>query len=407
MSRQGKEPETQIVFKRPRHEDRLAQHPSSMSIPSSITPRVQGIDIIPAIRGVQDHMSTWMSSLIHAQDGCLQTVAQRASMGRVQQDQFAQQVAQRSMMPSMTDQVSYLRAQLAHRDAQLEQVRAERDNHFVQEEEVLAHMRLLSSEAKDWKSRVVTEAEEVLCRESAQIAQQATEAQEAMGQHYKARWRQAEADLKALCQSNSAQVQSLASKLHETNEEHQQLLTAHERQLRLEAQALREAQQRELQAAQSTQEYENMVQELRRQADEQPDFRKLLWKRQLSQQSTYRAEIHELHTEMLNMKEKSEMQSHLATNMCKIEQSTPSRSVESEPENVLNTLSPGRSSRWILPAELETPNRPTSSGLQSPVGVPVQFGPSPQAREYMHPALCLHTSSSMGRCTCKRKGRRM
>ena len=32
-----------------------------------------------------------------------------------------------------------------------------------EEEEVLAHMRLLSSEAKDWKFRVVTEAEEVLC----------------------------------------------------------------------------------------------------------------------------------------------------------------------------------------------------------------------------------------------------
>ena len=49
---------------------------------------------------------------------------------------------------------------LAHREAQLDQVRAERDNHFVQEEEeILAHMRLLSSEAKDWKSRVVTEAE--------------------------------------------------------------------------------------------------------------------------------------------------------------------------------------------------------------------------------------------------------
>ena len=134
MSRQGKEQESQIVLKRPRHEDRLTPCSSSMSIPSSITPRVQGIDIIPAIRGVQDHMSTWMSSLIHAQDGCLQMVAQRVSMGRVQQEQLAQQVAQRSTMPSMTDQVSYLRAQLAHRDAQLEQVRAERDNHFVQEE---------------------------------------------------------------------------------------------------------------------------------------------------------------------------------------------------------------------------------------------------------------------------------
>ena len=187
MSRQGKEPESQMVLKRPRQEDRLAQCSSTPSMPASITPRFQGIDIVPAIRGVHEHMSTWMSSLINVQDGCLQTVAQRASMSRAHQEHLAQQVAQRSMMPSMTDQVAYLRAQLAHRDAQLEQVRAERDNHFVQEEEVLAHMRLLSSEAKDWKSRVVTEAEEVLCRESAQIAQQATEAQEAMDQHYKAK----------------------------------------------------------------------------------------------------------------------------------------------------------------------------------------------------------------------------
>ena len=207
---------------------------------------------MPAIRGVHEHM-TWMSSLIDVQDACLQMVAQRVSMGRAHQEHLAQQVAQRSMMPSMTDQVVYLRAQL-HGDAQLEQVRAERDNHFVQEEEVLAHMRLPSSEAKDWKSRVVTEAEEALCRESAQIAQKATEAEEAMHQHYKAKWQQAEVDLKALCQSNSAQVQSFASKMHETNEEHQMLHTAQERQLQLEAQALREAHQHEQQAAQSVQE---------------------------------------------------------------------------------------------------------------------------------------------------------
>ena len=100
-------------------------------------------------------------------------------------------------------------------------------------------MRLLSSAAKDWKSRVVTETEEVLCRESAQTAHQTTEAQEAMDQHYKAKWRQAKADLQALCQSNSAQTQSLASKLQETNLEHQQLYTAQERQLQLEAQTLR------------------------------------------------------------------------------------------------------------------------------------------------------------------------
>ena len=97
---------------------------------------------------------------------------------------------------------------------------------------------------------------------------------------------------------------------------------------------------------------------------------------------------HELYTEMLNMREKSEMQSHLAANMCKLERSVPSRNIESEPENVLNTRSPGRCSRWILPEELETPNRPTSLGLQSPVGVPVQLGPSPQTLEYSHPSPC-------------------
>ena len=251
-----------MVLKRPRQEDRLAQSPSPTSIPTAMTPRFR-IDLVPAIRGVHEHMSTWMSSLINAQDGCLQMVARRASMGRTQQEHLAQQVAQRSTMPSMTDQVSYLRAQLAHRDAQLEQARAERDNNFVQEEEVLAHMRLLSSEAKDWQSRVVTKAEEVLCRESAQIAHQASEAQEAMDQHYKAKWQQAHADLTALCQSNSAQVQSFASKMQETNAEHQKLHDAQERQLRLEAQELREVHQYEQQAALTAQEYQSMIHELR------------------------------------------------------------------------------------------------------------------------------------------------
>ena len=238
MSRQGNEPESQMVLKRPRREDQLAQRVHAQSIPTSTVPRIQGIDLMPTIRGVREHVSTWMSNLINAQDGCLQMVAHRASMGKSQQEHLAQQVALRSTMPSTNNQVAYLRAQLALRDAQIEQVKAGRDNHFVQEGEVLAHMRLLSSEAKDWKSRVVTEAEEVLCRESAQMAQQATEAQEAMDQHYKAKWQQAEADLTALCKSNSAQVQSFASKMHETNTEHQKLHDAQERRIQLEAQAL-------------------------------------------------------------------------------------------------------------------------------------------------------------------------
>ena len=360
--------------------------------------------MFPAIRGVQDHMSNWMSSLIQAQDGCLQMVAHRASMGRFQQEQLAHHVAQRAMMPSTTDQVSYLRAQLAHRDAQLEQVRAERDNHFVQDEKVLAHMRLLSSEAKDWKSRIVTEAEEVLCRESAQVAHQATEAQEAMDQHYKAKWRQAETDLKALCQSNSAQVQSLASKLQETNLEHHELHTAQERQLRLEAQALRQAQEQEQQAAQVTHEHELAIQEFRRQAEEQPELHKLLWRRQLSQQSTYKAEIHELYTEMLNMREKSEMQSHLSAHMCKLEHTSPSGSLESEPDNVLNTASPSRSSAWILRSKMATPDRPTSSGLQSPSGAPMQFGPNPQTQEYSRPSPCCVSPARWGNHYARESG---
>ena len=229
------------------------------------------------------------------------------------------------------------------------------------------------------------------------------EAQEAMDQHYKAKWRQAEADLKALCQSNSAQVQSLAAKLQETNMEHHELHTAQERQLRLEAQALRQAQEQEQQAAQLTQEHELAIQELRCQAEEQPAIQKTLWKRQLSQQSTYKAEIHELYTEMLNMREKSEMQSHLAANMCKLEQSVPSRSVESEPKNVLNTRSPDRCSRWILPEELETPDRPTSSGLQSRMGAPVQLGPSPQTREYSHPSPCAIPPAQWGNMLRRRR----
>ena len=62
-------------------------------------------------------------------------VAQQATQGRFRQEQLAQTVARHARMPSQHDQVQYLRAQLAHREAQLKQVRAEHDNHFIQKEE--------------------------------------------------------------------------------------------------------------------------------------------------------------------------------------------------------------------------------------------------------------------------------
>ena len=40
-------------------------------------------------------------------------------------------------MPSTTNEVAWLRAQLALRDAQIEQVKAQRDGDFVQKEELL------------------------------------------------------------------------------------------------------------------------------------------------------------------------------------------------------------------------------------------------------------------------------
>ena len=50
-------------------------------------------------------------------------------------------------------------------------------------------MRLLSSEAKDWKSRVASEVEQALCRESAEAAHKTNEVPEAMDKQFQARWR--------------------------------------------------------------------------------------------------------------------------------------------------------------------------------------------------------------------------
>ena len=296
-------------------------------------------------------------------------VSYQATQGRLRQEQQAQTVARCAEMPSQQDQVQYLRAQLAHREAQLEQVRAERDNHFFQEEEVLAHMRLLSSEAKDWKPRAMSEAKQVLCQESAQAAHQATEVQEAMDKQFQASWRQAEAELQDLRKSNSAQAQALAAKLQETQLEHQQLYTAQERQLQLEAQTLKRSQDQEQQAYSIAQEHERAIQEFRRQAEEQPEILKSQRRMQFSQQASYKAEIHELYTEMLNTCEKSEMQAALSAKMRRLEQ--PSLRVEAEPENVLNTASPGRRSSWIPSSELMTPSRPTTGGMQTPAGQPI------------------------------------
>ena len=61
-----------------------------------------------------------------------------SNMGRPRQEQLEQAVARTeikfNICPALAGSIG---------------VRSERDTHFVQEEELLAHMRLLSSEAKD------------------------------------------------------------------------------------------------------------------------------------------------------------------------------------------------------------------------------------------------------------------
>ena len=214
MSRQDRDPETQLALqgpKGPRQEDRLAQSEA----PRTLSPT---ISTLPFIRGFQDNMTSWMSSLISEQDGCLRIVAHQASQGKLRQEQLAQTVARSAPSTSSTSgQVQYLCAQLPHRDAQLEHVGSGRDTHFVQERDLLAHVHLLSSEAKDWKSRVVSEAEHVLCKESAEAAHRTIEVQEAMDKQFQARWRQAEAELRDMCEPNSAQLQTLAVRLRESS----------------------------------------------------------------------------------------------------------------------------------------------------------------------------------------------
>ena len=243
---------------------------------------------------------------------------------------------------------------------------------------MLTHMRPLSSEVKDWKSRVVTETEQVLCRESAQTAEQATKIQEAMDKRLQAQWKQTEAKLQDLCKSNSTHAQTLAIKLQETQLQHQQLYTAPERQLQLEAQALKQSQEQEQQAYSLAQEHECAIQEFRRQAEEQPEVLKSPWQTQLSQQASYKAEIHELYTEMLNMQERSEMKAALSANMRRLEQ--PSLTVEAEPESVLNTASPGRRSSSIR----DNDSNETTGGVRTPEGAPVPYGPSPVTQQYSH-----------------------
>ena len=76
-------------------------------------------------------------------------VAQQANIGRLCQEQLEHAVAMRTPRSASPDRdlVLYLRVQLAHRNAQLEHVRSQRDS-YLSKKHFLTQMRLLSSDAK-------------------------------------------------------------------------------------------------------------------------------------------------------------------------------------------------------------------------------------------------------------------
>ena len=75
------------------------------------------------------------------------------------------------------------------------------------------------------------------------------------------------------------------SGITETVLEHHELYTAQKRQLRLEAQTLRQTQDQERQSAMIAHERDIAIQRLKSPAEEPPELLKLQWIRQLSQQS--------------------------------------------------------------------------------------------------------------------------
>ena len=116
------------------------------------------------------------------------------------------QWAHQERHPLDRDQVQYLRDQLAHREAQLRMLG--QNEILILSKKNYLHTCVYSAakQAKDWKSRVVNEAEQALVRESAEAAQRTNEVQEAMDKQFQARGREAAAQLRDTRESNSAQA---------------------------------------------------------------------------------------------------------------------------------------------------------------------------------------------------------
>ena len=124
-------------------------------------------------------------------------------------------------------------------------------------------MRLLSSETKDWKSRVVSETEQVLVKKSAEAPSKANETQKKHSS--------------GICTSPTVLMYSSLQKV--CTEKHQQLHSANERRLQLEAQTLRMSQDMEQQTFSIAD--ERKVRQLQDKSAAQPDLQTEQWTPQL------------------------------------------------------------------------------------------------------------------------------
>ena len=128
-----------------------------------------------------------------------------------------------------------------------------------------------------------------------------------MDKQYRTHWKETEARIRDMQESNSAQAQQLAENPRCSQLERQELHVANETRLQLEAPTIRLSQDMEHKTMSDMLQKEQEVQRLRMQTDKQPDRLKERWKKQVSQAATYKAMIHALHTELANHQEKSEL----------------------------------------------------------------------------------------------------
>ena len=174
MSRQDQDAELSLRWSDPTQEDRLAQQMRTPSIPRSIVSTVTTFDMSPFIREFSgQYVELGKQSNLISKMGAFRWLFDKRH--------------KLEFVKSMIRYNTYVRTSL------IEKHNLNMCVHNVTfisiKRKLLAHMRLLSSETKELKSRVVNKTEQVLCRESAEVVHHAIEVQKTMDKQIQTRRR--------------------------------------------------------------------------------------------------------------------------------------------------------------------------------------------------------------------------